>query len=108
MFWSNFARLCDAVGKKPNVIAKDLGLSSGSLTAWKQGVIPRATTISKIADYFGITTSELLGEETAAHPTAEAELTPKQQEAWDIIREMDDGALEKFINVAKAMLGIKN
>ena len=54
MFWSVFVRLCAQRGVSPNAVAKELALSSGSVTSWKGGAIPRPTTIKKIADYFAV------------------------------------------------------
>lgn len=63
MFWENFVKLCTAHNTKPNPVAKELGFSSGSVTDWKNGKVPRPTTIQKIADYFGVTVDYLLGNE---------------------------------------------
>lgn len=60
MFWKNFVVLCNRENKTPNAVAEELGLSSGSLTAWKRGRVPRDTTVSKIADYFGVSAEYLL------------------------------------------------
>lgn len=54
MFWSVFVGLCAQRGVSPNAVAKELALSSGSVTSWKCGAIPRPTTIKKIADYFAV------------------------------------------------------
>lgn len=54
MFWSVFVGLCAKRGVSPNAVAKELALSSGSVTSWKGGAIPRPTTIKKIADYFAV------------------------------------------------------
>ena len=62
MFWDNFVKLCNERGVKPNPVAKELKLSSGSVTAWKNGAEPRDTALQKIADYFGISVSELTKE----------------------------------------------
>ena len=62
MFWENFLRLCVAHGLKPNTLAKKLDIPSASVTNWKNGRIPRQSTLMKIADYFGVTVSDLLDE----------------------------------------------
>ena len=62
-FWKNFLKYCNKIGKSPNAIAKELGIASGSVTAWKNGTIPHATTLNKIADYFSISVACLLGYE---------------------------------------------
>lgn len=55
MFWDKFVNLCIANNTKPNPVAKELGLSSGSVTNWKNGQTPHSTTLKRIADYFGVT-----------------------------------------------------
>lgn len=62
MFWSVFVGLCAKRGVSPNAVAKELALSSGSVTSWKGGAIPRPTTIKKIADYFGVSPNLFLAE----------------------------------------------
>jgi repressor LexA len=42
-----------------------LGISIGSITKWKNGAVPRETTLLKIADHFGVTVDYLLGKEKA-------------------------------------------
>lgn len=61
MFWEQFVKLCAERNTKPNPVAKELGFSSGSVTDWKNGKMPRPTTIRKIADYFQVSTTYLLG-----------------------------------------------
>lgn len=62
MFWSVFVGLCAQRGVSPNAVAKELALSSGSVTSWKVGAIPRPTTIKKIADYFAVSPDLFLAE----------------------------------------------
>ena len=62
MFWENFSYLCTKAGVSPNHVVKELGIkSTGTVSAWKKGAIPRITTLDKIAGYFGVTVSELTG-----------------------------------------------
>lgn len=64
MFWENYANLCEAVGKAPNVVAREVGIkSSGTVTGWRNGAMPRPGVLSKIADYFGVSVRDLIGEE---------------------------------------------
>ena len=60
-FFDQFVALCKNKGVSPNFVAREIGVSSGSVTAWKQGVIPRSATLTKIADYFEVSTDYLLG-----------------------------------------------
>lgn len=52
MFWTNYDRLCHAIGESPSVVAKACGISSASVSGWKYGSTPRPRTMSKIVDYF--------------------------------------------------------
>ena len=55
MFWDRYFALCHSVGKTPNRVGKELGVSSGTITFWKKGKVPHHGTLLKIADYFGVT-----------------------------------------------------
>lgn len=75
MFWDNFVKLCNQKNMKPNNVAKELGIPSGSVTDWKNGRVPRSTTLQKIADYFNVSTNDLLGksDQKENKPSAESE-----------------------------------
>lgn len=60
-FFDQFVALCKNKGVSPNFVAKEIGASSGSITAWKQGTLPRSATLTKIAEYFDVSTDYLLG-----------------------------------------------
>lgn len=64
MFWEKFVQLCNSVNKSPNRVAEELNYSSGSVTAWKKGRVPKWVTLTKIAEYFGVSVNYLLGQET--------------------------------------------
>lgn len=61
MFWERFVQLCAERNTKPNPVAKELGISSGAVTNWKNGAVPQSATLKRIADYFGVSTSYLIG-----------------------------------------------
>lgn len=63
MFWSNLISLCLDKGITPNKVCSDLGLSTATATKWKNGAVPRDTTLKKIADYFNVSVSFLLGDD---------------------------------------------
>lgn len=73
-FFDTFSALCREHGETPNSIGKALKIPSGSITAWKNGAIPRAQTLSKIADHFSVTTDYLLtGEQKEKSPSESGE-----------------------------------
>lgn len=73
MFWDNFENLCRKAGESPNSVCKNLGLSNATATHWKQKRnTPSGKTLQKLADYFGVTTSYLLGE--TENPSADPDI----------------------------------
>ena len=73
MFWKIFESLCSSAQKKPQQVLKELSISSGSGTAWKNGVIPSSKSLQKLADYFGVSVDYLLGN------TVDVEKTPDEK-----------------------------
>lgn len=61
VFFLRFKELCKRNGRSPNGVAKELGIPSGSITAWKQGAMPRSGTLLRLSKYFGITVDYLSG-----------------------------------------------
>lgn len=68
MFWERYLALCNSVNKGPSVVAVELGFSNAASTGWKNGAVPRASGLKKIADYFGVSVEYLLGNEKTATP----------------------------------------
>ena len=67
IFFERFYRLCKTHRTSPNAVGAQLGLSSGSITAWKHGAMPRPDTIQKLADHFGVPVDYLLGKDAGPH-----------------------------------------
>ncbi len=52
-FWDRFYQLCEAHNTKPNPVAKELGISSGVVTRWKNvGEPPSGKILIQLANYF--------------------------------------------------------
>lgn len=60
MFWENYVELCNKEKKSPNTVARELEISSGSVTGWKQGRIPNTPILKKIADHFNVSVDSLM------------------------------------------------
>ena len=89
MFWKNLCRLCNDNQTTPNTVCKELKLSSATATHWKNGAVPRDTTLHLIADYFGITVEDLLRDDEQTTPAAEpAPTSPLSQEFHDLLGQM--------------------
>ena len=74
MFYDKFVFLCKEKGVAPTRAALDIGLSKSAPIKWRTtGATPNGETLNKIADYFSVSVSVLLGEETKKAPTPEGE-----------------------------------
>ena len=64
MFYDLFCELCHKKGVSPTRATVEIGLSRTIGTKWKTtGATPQGETLSKIADYFGVSVDYLLGNE---------------------------------------------
>lgn len=107
MFWSNFSMLCAKKGESANVVAAKCGVkSTGTVTGWKNGAIPNNKTLSKLADYFGVTVAELTGAEQKNKPATPegSELTAKQRKAYDMIKDLPEDKIDALIAAVEAFL----
>ena len=59
-------KYCYLVGKKPSAVMEEIGLSKSLVTRWKSGKGVTDSTAQQIAEYFGVTLDELLGNEEAS------------------------------------------
>mgnify|MGYP002535925270 CR=1 FL=1 len=71
MFYDNFVRLCNRMGKSPSSVATEIGLSRASVSGWKNGKKPTDATAMKLADYLGVSVDYLLGNEQKEEPQPE-------------------------------------
>lgn len=62
MFYYNFVNLCNKRGISPSAAAEEMGYQRSVVTRWSKGTAPRQATIQKVADYFGVSASELTAE----------------------------------------------
>lgn len=81
MFYDNFVRLCNEHGEWPTVVATKVGVDKSAASRWSRGALPRNTTLLKIADYFGVSMEDLLGDGTPMRPAeSETKAAPKEDD----------------------------
>lgn len=96
MFWTNYYLLCKQIGKSPSAVAKEIGMkSTGTVSAWKKGRMPEMPTLERIAEYFGITVADLLGEKNTATESGDGkgtgnELSDNMKELMRLIPRLTD------------------
>ena len=93
VFVQNIKKFCDLKGVKPTVACRESGVGTSFINNVERGQTPSVAKVQILADYLGVTTSELLGEKKA--PTVQddgltegeralmkqfRQLTPEQQD----------------------------
>lgn len=99
MFYENFAFYCTKIGKSESAVAKDVGITSKSVTGWKNGALPRNSTLKKLADYFGITVEELMG--TKKEPARMGELDDVKKQVVELMDDMSQEEIRAFLTFLK-------
>ena len=100
VFYDNYLRLCNSVGKTPSAVALEIGLTKPSVSRWKSGSMPTDATLKRIADYFGITMDELLGKEKQP---ADGELSGVRKDLMDFVDTLTDEKIEKYLRLLKTL-----
>ncbi len=116
MFWENFINLCKKREKTPNGVAKELKISSGSITAWKNGRVPKWQTLEVLSSYFGTSVEELISnkeKEPQSHSNESDELNeyleeirtrPEMKMLFSVTKNASKEDVEKAVKVIEAML----
>ena len=100
MFYENFAFYCTKIGKSESAVAKDVGITSKSVTGWKNGALPRNSTLKKLADYFGITVDELMG--TKKEPAGMGGLDDVKKQVVELMDDMSQEELNALFIFLKS------
>lgn len=104
MFYQRLHEICKEKGTSVTKMTKELGLSSGNLTNWKNGRLPKTEIAIKIADYLGVSLHYLMGE------TDQKEKPPivsdeRLQELYNDVKDLSDSeylAFKAFVAGLKA------
>jgi len=59
-FFERFKTLCEKGNTNVTTVTRELGYSTGSMSQWKSGSMPRGDVIANVANYFGVSTDYLL------------------------------------------------
>lgn len=78
MFAKIFEAACAEVGKAPTAVLKEIGIGKSAMSNWKSGHKPSNRTKKQIADYFGVTVSELM-DGKIKKPTGNDELSADEK-----------------------------
>jgi transcriptional regulator with XRE-family HTH domain len=98
MFWNNFVELCKKNNVTPNGLAKQPSISSGSITSWKQGRVPKWQTLTMLAEHFGVTVEELIADEKGSPPGETQGLDEKTIEVVMKLNRLSDEQKAKVLS----------
>ncbi|MBM6724371.1 helix-turn-helix domain-containing protein [Pseudoflavonifractor phocaeensis] len=94
MFFDSLKVACAQNGTSPTSLLKKLGMSTSSVTSWKNGVVPSLKTVYQLAEALGIDPAQLLessGETLGGDSKKAPVLTEKDKRdvAKDVARIME-------------------
>lgn len=103
-FYENYVQLCNQINKSPSAVAIELKIGKPSVTRWKSGVKPRYATAMKVANYFGVTVEDLMGESKGEGIKKDpipkdGAVSPAKQKLLDSVDGMSDEQLEKLLGL---------
>lgn len=107
MFYSNYVKLCSKLNKSPSAVGEELGFTRASVTGWGNGATPRKSSLIKIADYFGVTVTELIsgvGEQEKAPATEGEGLDEKITRLYAQLPKLSDRQREMILGIVDEML----
>lgn len=82
---------CEKIGVKPTVACRDAGVGGSFINNMEaRGSVPSVEKVQMLAQYLGVTTSELLGEQLP--DTFDTELTPEEHRVIEAYRRADQRA----------------
>ena len=102
MFYDNYLQLCRKKHVSVSAPAAAIGLSRAAVVKWRKGSDPRGETLKALADYFGVTTDQLL-DNVAPPPQPEDELIAFYGQVKDCLDDADRADLIAFMRI-KAQL----
>lgn len=107
MFYSNYVKLCSKINKSPSAVGEELGFTRASVTGWGNGATPRKSSLIKIADYFGVTVTELMsgvGEQEKAPATEGEGYDDKITRLYTQLPKLSDRQREMILGIVDEML----
>ena len=103
MFYEIYKDLCMKIGKSPSAVAEELGINKSNVSNWKNnGYQPRGEALSKIADYFGVTTDYLLEKDD---PNG-MDSSPQRKVLFSLAQKMDEDQIQKINDTIKEMFNV--
>ncbi len=102
MFYDRLCSICKEKNVNITDLVKQIGMSSGNLSSWKSGKIPRSNTIQKIADHLEVSIDYLLDNEDnkKSPPSLDdrlKNLSPAKKKILEQLDQLEDDYLDLAI-----------
>lgn len=117
MFKQNFIRLCNQKGESPSYVCRQVGITPATYSLWTDRSVPRKATLTRIADYFGVTVDDLISLKAdirvdlqlfAADPVENKEKEPPMLERLnEVMKDMTEEELEDLEKYVEFILSKK-
>lgn len=103
-FVQNVKFRCKVLDIKPTNACKESGVGSSFLSNIKRGQIPSVANVQRLAEYLGVTTSELLGEKESDPTTVSDDEAALDEELISRLCELTAEELEKVDAYVQGLL----
>ena len=94
-FVQNVKFYCEKKGVAPTVACRDSGAGKSLMSQVAQGIVPSVAKVQLLAQYLGVTTSDLLGEAQKSSPPSEEDRLPP---IWYSLSEEQKRATVDYMN----------
>lgn len=103
-----FEELCRKKGVSAYRVSKETGITTATLTSWKQGKYePKADKLNKIADYFGVSVEYLTTGQEKEQKESPA-LTAEEKEFLNLFETASPEAREFVISTLKRSIQVSS
>lgn len=99
MFYDRLLELCQENNKKITPVVRELGLSTGGISKWRNGATPDGKTLKKVAEYFQVSVDHLMGENDKKERLTEPVKDAREDEVHAIKKILDNLTREELKNV---------
>ena len=108
MFYDNFVRLCNSVGKSPTAVAEDIGIYRSTVSRWKKGNSLTDANMQKVADYFGVSVEYLTSDHSQGKENGPAiEVAgPNKKELLKLLGDYSDEQCANLLEIIKMIKSI--
>lgn len=102
MFYENLNTLCKKSNTTVTAVLKKLNISTSKGTAWKSGSVPKGDILTKLADYFNVSTDYLLGNTDNLGESMSTSIAPETLEFMKRFEQLPDDKRKALLSFLDA------